>query len=72
MMETVSFVELEELNQKLRSGKAVVRIESWMTDEQIGKHLRHYLEKARGAPVTVQYDEITDDMMKALDEFDPK
>ena len=43
-----------------------------MTDEQIGKHLRHYLEKARGAPVTVQYDVITDDMMKALDEFDPK
>lgn len=35
-METVSFVELDELNQKLRSGKAVVRIESWMTDEQIG------------------------------------
>ncbi|MEL5582738.1 hypothetical protein [Serratia nevei] len=71
-METVTFVELDELNQKLRSGKAVVRIESWMTDEQIGKHLRHYLEKAQGEPVTIQYDVITDDMMKALDEFDPK
>ncbi|WP_367144374.1 hypothetical protein [Pantoea stewartii] len=71
-MKTVSFDELNESSQKLRSGKAVVRIESWMTDEQIGRHIRHYLEKAQDALVTVQYEELTEDMMKALNEFDPK
>ncbi|PQK69534.1 hypothetical protein CG428_21600 [Pantoea ananatis] len=45
---------------------------NWMTDEQIGKHIRHYLVKAQNAPVTVQYEELTEDMMKALNEFDPK
>lgn len=65
-MDTVNFAELDDLQKRLLSGKAVIRIESWMTDEQIGKHIRHYVEKAQGAPVTVQYDVITDDMMRAL------
>jgi hypothetical protein len=67
MMEAITFVELDEMNKKLLAGKAVVRVESWMTDEQIGKHLRHFFEKAQGAPVTVQYDLITDEMMNVGD-----
>ncbi|WP_210524033.1 hypothetical protein [Pantoea ananatis] len=71
-MKTVFFDELDESDHKLRSGKAVVRIESWMTDEQIGKHIRHYLVKAQNAPVTVQYEVLTEDMMKALNESLPQ
>lgn len=70
-METVTFVELDELNKNLRNGKAVIRVESLMTDEQIGKYLRHHFEIAGGAPVTVQYDVITDEMLAALNESDP-
>ncbi|MGK3116036.1 hypothetical protein [Candidatus Pantoea formicae] len=67
MMETITFVEMDEFNKKLKDGKAVVRVESWMTDEQIGKHLRHYFEKAQGAPVTVWYDVIPDEIINAGD-----
>lgn len=67
-MKTTTFVELDEYYKKLRSGNAVVRVESWMTDEQIGKYLRREFELAGGAPVTVQYDVITDEMLKAAEE----
>lgn len=71
-MKTVKFVEMDELTKKLRAGNAVIRVESWMTDEQMGKHIRHFLEQAQGAPVTVHYDVITDDMLEALDASDDK
>ncbi|MEB6537339.1 hypothetical protein MXM51_22785 [Pantoea stewartii] len=65
-MKTVIFAELDKSREKLRSGKYEMRVESWESDEQIGKRLRHYLNKSEGAPVTVVYDVITEDMMTSL------
>lgn len=60
-METTVFVELDEHYKKLRAGKAVIGVQSWMTDEQIGKYIRKNLELAQGATVTVRYDIISDE-----------
>lgn len=53
--------ELEENIKQLKSGKGVVRIESGMPDEHIGKIIRKKLELADGAPIRVEYEVIPDD-----------
>lgn len=60
-MKTTVFVELDEHYKKLRAGEAVIGVQSWMTDEQIGKYVRKNLELAQGATVTVRYDIIPDE-----------
>ncbi|KFX10720.1 hypothetical protein KCQ_05541 [Pectobacterium atrosepticum ICMP 1526] len=64
-MKTGIFHEQERRIAKLRSGKGVVRIESWMPNEQIGKVIRQKLEQSAGAKITVTYDVITDEMQRA-------
>lgn len=68
-MKTYSIHEVEENHEKLRKGKGVVRVESSMPDEYIGKLIRMKLEQACGADITVTYDVITDEMQRAAQEF---
>lgn len=63
------FHELEENIGKLKIGKGVVAIESWMPDEVIGKLIRRKLEQAEGADITVTYTVITDEMQQAAHNF---
>ncbi|BDB30970.1 hypothetical protein NUITMVK4_0850 (plasmid) [Klebsiella quasipneumoniae] len=68
-METFDIHEVEENRAKLRAGRGIVRIESSMTDEHIGKLIRLKLEQACGADITVTYDLITDEMQRAAQDF---
>ncbi|HHK5899464.1 hypothetical protein [Serratia marcescens] len=68
-MDTFCIHELEDNISKLRSGKVVVRVESWMPDEYIGKMLRKKLEQAGGAALMVTYDVITEEIQKAAHTF---
>ncbi|ENE6639050.1 hypothetical protein ABNR98_004470 [Salmonella enterica] len=61
--------EVEESIRNLKSGKGVVRIESGMPDEHIGKIIRKKLEQAAGAAITVVYDVVTDEMQEAAQKF---
>ena len=47
----------------------VVRVESWMPDEYIGKMLRKKLEQAGGAALMVTYDVITEEIQKSAHTF---
>ncbi|MEJ3301449.1 hypothetical protein WDK74_22045 [Escherichia coli] len=69
-MKTTVFVELDEHYKKLRAGEAVIGVQSWMTDEQIGKYVRKNLELAQGATVTVRYDIIPDEAWEDNDSPD--
>ncbi|BAO36973.1 hypothetical protein SM39_pSMC2_04 (plasmid) [Serratia marcescens SM39] len=68
-MDTFCIHELEDNISKLRGGKLVVRVESWMPDEYIGKMLRKKLEQADGAALMVTYDVITEEIQKAAHTF---
>ncbi|SLS86955.1 hypothetical protein [Klebsiella pneumoniae] len=68
-METFDIHEVEENRAKLRAGRGIVRIESSMTDEHIGKLIRLKLEQACGADITVTYDLITDEMQRAAQDL---
>ncbi|HBQ7493267.1 hypothetical protein [Serratia marcescens] len=68
-MDTFCIHELEDNISKLRGGKVVVRVESWMPDEYIGKMLRKKLEQADGAALMVTYDVITEEIQKAAYTF---
>jgi len=68
-MDTFCIHELEDNISKLRGGKVVVRVESWMPDEYIGKMLRKKLEQADGAALMVTYDVITEEIQKAAHTF---
>lgn len=68
-MKTAKIHEVENNLDKLRSGIGIVRIESSMPDERIGKLIRMKLEQAEGADITVTYDVITEEMQRAALEF---
>ncbi|NMM74474.1 hypothetical protein BSF37_22010 [Serratia marcescens] len=68
-MDTFCIHQLEDNISKLRGGKVVVRVESWMPDEYIGKMLRKKLEQADGAALMVTYDVITEEIQKAAHTF---
>ncbi|APS37036.1 MULTISPECIES: hypothetical protein [Serratia] len=68
-MEAFCIHELEDNISKLRGGKVVVRVESWMPNEYIGKMLRKKLESADGAALIVTYDVITEEIQKAAHTF---
>lgn len=68
-MDTFCIHELEDNISKLRGGKVVVRVESWMPDEYIGKMLRKKLEQADGAALMVTYEVITEEIQKAAYTF---
>jgi len=68
-MKIAIFQDYEDNLEKLRNGAGIVRIESSMPDERIGKLIRLKLEQARGADITVTYDVITDEMQRAALEF---
>lgn len=64
-MKAVKIHEAEVNLKNLRNGKGIVRIESSMPDERIGKLIRMKLEQAEGADITVTYEVITDEMQRA-------
>jgi hypothetical protein len=64
-MQAVKIHEAEVNLKNLRNGKGIVRIESSMPDERIGKLIRMKLEQAEGADITVTYEVITDEMQRA-------
>lgn len=68
-MKTYQIQELEKNIEKLKSGKGIVRIESSMPNEYIGKIIRKKLEQAEGAIITVTYDVITNEMQQAAQDF---
>ncbi len=61
--------EYAENINALKNGQGVVRIESWMPDEVIGKLISRKLEQAEGADITVTYTMITDEMQQAAHNF---
>ncbi|WP_413508565.1 hypothetical protein [Serratia proteamaculans] len=61
--------EQEDIVAALRRGNGIVRVESWMPDDYIGKMLRKKLEQAAGAAVTVTYEVITEEMQQAAQTF---
>nr|WP_241390148.1 hypothetical protein [Serratia proteamaculans]ULG13380.1 hypothetical protein AGR96Xp_00011 [Serratia proteamaculans]ULG17208.1 hypothetical protein 20093p_00106 [Serratia proteamaculans]ULG18096.1 hypothetical protein LCp1_00106 [Serratia proteamaculans]ULG19579.1 hypothetical protein Sprot5p_00089 [Serratia proteamaculans] len=61
--------EQEDNVAALRCGNGIVRVESWMPDDYIGKMLRKKLEQADGAAVTVTYEVITEEMQQAAQRF---
>ncbi|EOG2477032.1 TPA: hypothetical protein SMF39_004527 [Serratia marcescens] len=50
--------EYAENINALKNGQSVIRIESWMPDEVIGKLIRRKLVQAESADITVITDEI--------------
>lgn len=71
-MTTVIFQNHEENIDQLRTGKAILHIESWMPNEYIGKLIRRKLEQASGTPIKVVYDIITEEMQQVAHDFSIK